>query len=526
MLLILVAVLLPLLASCGFGGGDALEIEDISCVLLPDGRTEIMFTYYNADPQVWYIDAGKRGPQGMQGVPGEDGPAGNGISGITITNEENGEQTMTITYTDKKLQPVKVTVKDGVSIVSCETNLELDPPQLNIHFSDGSTTQVPLPKGADGAQGVGITGYSTDWDADGNTLVWFDLSDGTSMGPITLYRGEVGKDGVGFTGEVKTEEATDAEGNQGVNVQFYLTNGTLAASIFMRHGQDGAGVKEVVSEDLLDENGQVIGKQFYFQMTDDTTSDIFEVYDGISVVDIKRTTITPTGETEVTVFLSDGTSKKFLIPAAISIKDMNAVVNQDGSTTVTITTTNPDADPLSITLPKGVGIKEITIDDSDDGTNYIMNIVYDDDTTQTVVFGKPNAWHNGNTPPDLSVGKWGDYYLDTLNNKIYFKDKELGKWEIIVDFSIFQNPARVTFKIDSTAGETWDYRYSTRNVDLQMGQSFHTAGEKIIVPQREGYKFVGWYTTKTPDFAIDGAFNSLTMVSGDITLYPVWEPIA
>ena len=47
-------------------------------------------------------------------------------------------------------------------------------------------------------------------------------------------------------------------------------------------------------------------------------------------------------------------------------------------------------------------------------------------------------------------------------------------------------------------------------------------GYTIPIPTRNGYDFVGWYTTKTIT-PTSGKFTDLTPVMADLTLYAIWE---
>ena len=112
---LLAALLLPMLSACGFGGSDALEIENISAQILEDGTTRITIKYFDnlEAPVIFDIPKGMIGETGPQGERGEEG---NGIKEIQITNTEIGEQVMKIYYTDAEHPVTEVTVKDGVNM--------------------------------------------------------------------------------------------------------------------------------------------------------------------------------------------------------------------------------------------------------------------------------------------------------------------------------------------------------------------------------------------------------------------------
>ena len=98
-LLLVMALLIPNLASCGFGGSDALEIENIGVEILEDGTSKITIKYFDdiEEPVVFYV------PAGQMGEKGETGETGNGIKEIVLSNKEDGVQTMYIHYTEPSL---------------------------------------------------------------------------------------------------------------------------------------------------------------------------------------------------------------------------------------------------------------------------------------------------------------------------------------------------------------------------------------------------------------------------------------
>ena len=146
-IVLIVALVTPTFSSCGFLGGEALAVEDIEIETLKDGSVRVTFYYLDADPESFTCPT----------VPGDKGDPGTGIEGIRLTSDGKGTQTMTITYTDDNMDPLKVEVKDGIHIVSTErVDDENGDPYLKITFSDDSTKMVLLPKGADGDVGVGI----------------------------------------------------------------------------------------------------------------------------------------------------------------------------------------------------------------------------------------------------------------------------------------------------------------------------------------------------------------------------------
>ena len=239
--------------------------------------------------------------------------------------------------------------------------------------------------------------------------------------------------------------------------------------------------------------------------------------------------VLPDGKTQVTVVLTDGTKKLFELPAAVSIKEVTQTVDPEtGNTILTIYMTDESVEPIVVTLQEANGIDYITSSESEDGTEYQLTLYYTNGTSQTASFPKNSAWHNGSDKdPASDFGKKGDYYFDQWKLIIWNKvdDKT---WNKVVDFHSFEKDVSVIFSLDKTEGENWvnDAHLTPEwTFTLKVGQSFVSANRTIPIPEKEGYTFVGWYATRTPNKAINGAFTDMTVIpnTDSIKLFPVWE---
>jgi len=524
---LLVALLLPILSACGFGGSDALEIENISAQILEDGTTRITIKYFDDVEQPVIFDI-PRGMIGETGPKGERGEVGNGIKEIKITNSENGEQVMSIYYTDSEHPVTEVKVKDGVRIEKAERIDEEDQAYLYILYSDGTNSKILLPKGETGETGVSVVGVKHDIDKETNeTLVTFTLSTGAEIGPIRI---NPGKDGMNLTNELMQEVVTDPESGEaiGVNIQFVLADQSVTGKVYLPYGKDGVGIASLSQAPLKDGEGRVIGTRFNFIKTDGSETDVIEVLDGVGVADMSYKVL-PDGKTQVTVVLTDGTKKLFELPAAVSIKEVTQTVDPEtGNTILTIYMTDESVEPIVVTLQEANGIDYITSSESEDGTEYQLTLYYTNGTSQTASFPKNSAWHNGSDKdPASDFGKKGDYYFDQWKLIIWNKvdDKT---WNKVVDFHSFEKDVSVIFSLDKTEGENWvnDAHLTPEwTFTLKVGQSFVSANRTIPIPEKEGYTFVGWYATRTPNKAINGAFTDMTVIpnTDSIKLFPVWE---
>lgn len=515
-------MLLPIFSSCGMMGSDSLELEDIGFEVLEDGTTKITIKYFDdiEEPVIFYI------PAGQMGEKGEVGPEGNGIKEIVLSNKENGTQTMYIHYTDENHPVTEVQVKDG-TVIDEVTRVDKDGiAYMSVKLSDGSESLVELPAGVAGETGTSVVGVSHATDNETNeTIVIFTLSNGFEIGPIRI---QPGRDGMNLTNEIIKEEVYDEDGKAiGVNLQFVLADGRVTVEkVFLPYGNDGVGIESVIREEVKDDHGTVVGTAISFVKTDGTITDSIVVKDGTGISDVSYETL-ENGKTAVTLLLTDGREKRIELPAATSIKEINQRVDENGNTVLTITMTDPKVAPMTVTLQEANGIDHIISSESEDGTEYQLIINYTNGQSQTVSFIKNSAWHKGMKEPSEELGNRGDYYFDQWNRVIYHK-AESDRWDEIVNFHTFDMNVDVVFSINTALGEKWkDDAHLTPTWTfsmLKVGQSFGTTEHEIPIPEKAGYVFAGWYTTRNPNFVINAPFTDMTVIPNTETLvlYPVW----
>ncbi len=535
-------ILVLSMSSCGFSASDSLEIEKISAELLNDGSgaTRITIEYFDDMEEPLIFDI----PMGLQGEQGEDGEKGNGIQRIEITNSEDGNtKTMEIFYTDPDMESTLVEVQNGVSILSANredvkelvTNesgeeVEVTVSYMVLTLSNGTTQRVKLPEGV---QGPGIAKLHQDIDLSTNeTIVVFELENGKRLTPIRIQPGARGKS----IDRVTTEDWIEDGKKLGLTLKFYLEGSDLPlASVDLR---EGAGVGEMKTSPIM-VDGKKVGTKFYFEKTDGTVTEEIEVKDGVGVVDIVSE---PQADdsTKVTIYLSDNTATSFIIPAAVSIRDISTDVLANGDTIITIHKTV--GDPTTFTVKKAVGITDVNIiQNPDDITQYLMQITYSDETVQSVPFDKPTAWHHGNGAPTAALtielgAHPGDYYFDHDGTSIWYYESTEDGWQLVADLDATDDPATLTFHIDPTLGESWSRSTSTYSfTKLNKGEVFAGSGYSLIVPKKTpteeeraagivDYRFLGWMTTREPTGA-NGYFTDLTIIPGDLDLFPAWEAI-
>lgn len=296
-------------------------------------------------------------------------------------------------------------------------------------------------------------------------------------------------------------------------------------------GEDGVGIKEI--QQVLSEDGLKTDITIVF--TDEEMEDIkFSVLNGISIVGSQR--IDKEDGTSVIVFeFSDGSFSKEINlpkgPEGNGIDNFKYVLNEDNSVSILISFTNEKLTPdvlLEIPAPQngedGRGIE--SVNSSVDGDNYIIEIKFtDSEEVIKLEFPRPedpNKWLKGYGRPLSTVGEVGDFYFDMLYNAIYFYDEALG-WDKIVDFGSTEVYHKVTFNLNDSEDSRADLGGLPNVYTVKHGCYFNTNGNpNVPVPTRDGYTFVGWYTTQYPVFT-SGTFNDLVPVTGELTLYAVWQ---
>ena len=159
-------------------------------------------------------------------------------------------------------------------------------------------------------------------------------------------------------------------------------------------------------------------------------------------------------------------------------------------------------------------------------TEYIVKFVFSDKTTKEITLEKPstNKWISGSSFPKADVGNDNDYYFDTYHKIIYTKRD--GVWTLVISFNDSQETYKVIFNLnDKTDGgpeasmpDGFDLPYCY----IQRNTYFKQNGYgNIPVPTREGYTFLGWYTTKTIG-PTSGVLTDLTPILSDLELYAQW----
>ena len=184
-------------SSCFGFGDEAMEISSITTVTLENGDIQVIITYVDEDtkPTTFVVP---------KGDSGEDGKDGNGIKEITYTQSEDKQTTLVnITFTQDNVDPVEVKVPNGVSVTGIDQSFdeETQLTTLIVNFSDGTKSDpILIPKGEkgdDGKDGISVIGIEQFLNEDKSLSLTFKFSDGNDV-YATIPAPQKGEDGRGI----------------------------------------------------------------------------------------------------------------------------------------------------------------------------------------------------------------------------------------------------------------------------------------------------------------------------------------
>ncbi len=289
-------------------------------------------------------------------------------------------------------------------------------------------------------------------------------------------------------------------------------------------GPSGNGIKSF--EEKIDET---TGERYILITFTDPSLDDKKIplVDGINGVSIVNARAEPrddgSGELDLVIYLSNDTSLRLPMPSG---KDGDQVTIVEDTTseepTLLITITKYDGTTIEETVKipqgeQGVGIQ--AIQSSQSSTKYSVIFHLTDGTNQTVEFDRPNTWLKDTKKPDDSVGLDGDFCFDTINDIIYIR--EGGSWIEFLNFGD-KKPKQypVYFHVESS-----DITLIGNQNIFNINGNFASNGYTVPLAHKDGYNFIGWFTTRSPDLRINSPFTDLTLVSGELNLYPYFEKI-
>lgn len=335
-----------------------------------------------------------------------------------------------------------------------------------------------------GEDGYTITDIQTRFDAStGNVIVM--ISTTSEENPLITFTIPQGDDGVGIE-NISSDISED--GNSVVITITYVEN-RLAPTIItvpIVNGKDGKGITNM--DVNYDENGNLV---MIVRYTDGTTQGPFTIPRGI-----------------------DGDDGVGIESTEVDYKsDKNNVI-------LIIHYTDPTMEDTVINIPKGVGVESIDyMPNLSTEDEYVLQVTYSDGYVDYIFLDRPKTtvWHKGETAPDSSIGKEGDFYLNIVNGHVYQKNG--GVWSFL--FSMKGTGSAISYVVQFIPEKgTWEDG-SNYSIGMSVEYGKYIDLKNIPTPIRENYVFDGWWTTND-DNPNAGQFTDLTPVLKDITLYPRW----
>lgn len=341
-------------------------------------------------------------------------------------------------------------------------------------------------------------------------------------------------------GKIIKAITTKEEKDGTIKMVISYTDEELANDEFiLPRGVTGNGIKSIFTYESLDKTGIVIRVNYTDETIEPTEFTLLHGkngVDGISIAGIETTVNEETGETTVTITYTDEEKEpvSFTIPKGEKgeigrgILSIEKTSSEELNDVYTITFTDNTTTTYTISNGKdgkdGIYITDII--GTTTSTEYIVKFIFSDKTTKEITLEKPstNKWISGSSFPKVDVGNDNDYYFDTYHKIIYTKRD--GVWTLVISFNDSQETYKVIFNLnDKTdggpeasmpAGFDLPYCYIQRNTYFKQN-----GYGNIPVPTREGYTFLGWYTTKTIG-PTSGVLTDLTPILSDLELYAQW----
>ena len=307
-------------------------------------------------------------------------------------------------------------------------------------------------------------------------------------------------------------------------------------------GKDGNGIKEITYTQSEDKQTTLVNIAFTQENVDPVE---VKVPNGVSVTGIDQTFDEETQLTTLIVNFSDGTkSDPILIPKGekgddgkdgISVLGIEQTLNEDLSKILTFKMS--DGNDVFVTIPApikgedgqpGKDGKEITAIVSrfdKELDSYVYTVTYNDESTTEFEVERQNKWFTEDSKPTKDDGINGDLWYDVNAQIIYIKENN--SWKEVINFDILKaEEFTVRFELNDSPEEPGKMPNTKLDYeeydDIDKGSYFTAEGYTIPVPTRDGYDFIGWYTTKGILNPTHSAFTDLTPVMCDLTLYAHW----
>lgn len=308
-------------------------------------------------------------------------------------------------------------------------------------------------------------------------------------------------------------------------------------------GVEGVSIESITSEVSSDGKSVIITISYTDPSYSDTviTVPVVNGKDGRSVTNLS-TSYDSNGNVVVTFTYSDGSEDSFTIPKGLDGNGISNVVvdttSKEGYTLIIFYFTDPSVPPTVVEIPDGkdgvdgedgkdgedgVSIVKITKDEAKSNSKVAVYVVlFSDGSTQIIKIDLPQAtiWHSGELIPDSTIGKDGDFYLNTLTGYVYRRYGDT--WVFIFSMKGSGSPVSFEVTFNLNGGKWSDDSTNSKTYIVDYGQ--YLPLDKIPVPIKDGSTFNGWYTalSSDPNFVNAGKFTDLVAVMDDIELYAYW----
>lgn len=163
-----------------------------------------------------------------------------------------------------------------------------------------------IPKAIDGEDGVGIANVTSVLSDDKTlvtiTITYTDVNKAPSVITVPVYRGEDGKEITNIVSDF------DAEGN--TTIVFEYSDGTKSDTLTINKGNDGKGIKNISINESSNGNYEII-----INFTDGTSSSPMYISSGVGILSVELDNDKSTADNYcLTITYSDGNTKDLLLP--------------------------------------------------------------------------------------------------------------------------------------------------------------------------------------------------------------------
>lgn len=298
---------------------------------------------------------------------------------------------------------------------------------------------------------------------------------------------------------------------------------------YIAQGAEGVGIKSIVTSKDEDSSSTNITITY----TDGEKAPVsFKIPHGTSIIGVSTYKDDLDGNMYMVVSYSDDTtSDPILLPKGDKGEEGNGITgyeivkNDDKSQTITIKFSKSEDVIITIPAPeKGLGISSMIA--SEENGLYVLTVNYTDGTNEKLEFNKPadpNKWYSGEAVPLETLGVNGDYYFDSAHKIIYLKENNA--WVSVVSFEIDNTYYNITFDLNDSNSDVKASMPEGSYILYPVKKNSYFEDNNwgaIPIPTRTGYKFVGWYRTKTIT-QTSSPFTDFTPILSDLTLYAIWE---